>query len=422
MAITLKLTAIDAKLEQERKEKELMEDSDASGDDTSSPDSISHSSRSAPPDKPFQLEVIGSLWYFFAVRRLTECWKKTCIDHTGRGSFYCHDGFANHTFLNDFCPTKTLNTTIYDFGIFYDALQSGIVDVKFNNGQRKTYTFRWTLQNLSAFGQGLQTSVDISENVFVISITYFGVAFLVYFIGIFQISINYGSRGLFKMKLKNREINQWLSFRGISMNLQQRIEKHPPNSWEVIKGVNVKNLLNNLSKDLRSNIKRELGLDLLKKVRFLCLYIKNSAKTILSLLDIFSSLFFTACPAFHDERTHIVREGDPIDEMLFVLQGTTATTPRRTDHHSSEQDLLEECDFFGEELVAWARDDASPLNLPISTRTLQAVTNVDAFVLMAYDLRKILFIKHNQELVSDNLSLVSSDQHQGEPEITAEEQ
>ncbi|XP_031270727.1 cyclic nucleotide-gated ion channel 1-like [Pistacia vera] len=203
------------------------------------------------------------------------------------------------------------------------------------------------------------------------------------------------------------------------MNLQQRIEKHPPNSWEVIKGVNVENLLNYLSKDLKSNIKRELCLDLLKKVDEFATWNDTS-------LD---DLCDCVRPAFYDERTRIVREGDPIDEMLFVLQGNlwtyssrgTATTPRRTDHHPSEQDILEEGDFFGEELVAWARDDASPSNLPISTRTLQAVTNVDAFVLMAYDLRKIL-IKHNQELVSDNLSLVSSDQQQGEPEITAEEQ
>ncbi|XP_044505655.1 cyclic nucleotide-gated ion channel 1-like [Mangifera indica] len=358
--------------------------------------------------------AIGHLWYYLAIKRLTACWEEACINHTtGCGSFYCHDGLVNNTFLNEFCPTKTLNTTIYDFGIFFDALKSGIVDVTTSQKKRKRYAFRWGVQNLSAFGQGLQTSPELWENLFVVHITCFGVLFLVYLTGHFQSTADYARTGLLKMELKNQKIMQWLPFRRISKNLQRQIEKQPPNNWELINGVNVENLLNNLSKDLKGDIKRELCLDLLKKVDE---FENWNEITLYELCDCLR-------PAFYDKRTRIVREGDPIDEMIFVLQGNlwTYSSSGTATTHQSENEFFEEGDFFGGELVAWARDDASPSNLPISTRTLQAVTDVEVFVLMAYDLRKI-FITHHQEHVSGNLSLVSSDQQQREPEITVEEQ
>lgn len=112
-------------------------------------------------------------------------------------------------------------------------------------------------------------------------------------------------------------------------------------------------------------------------------------------------------PAFYIERTHIVREGYPIDEMLFVVQGKQwtytskgRTTRLETSNHCrdydiipSKKDHLEDGDFCGEELVAWAMDDPSSSNLPVSTRTIQALTKVEAFALMADDLKKV-FIKH----------------------------
>ena len=103
-------------------------------------------------------------------------------------------------------------------------------------------------------------------------------------------------------------------------------------------------------------------------------------------------------PAFYVERTLIVREGEPIAEMIFVLQGTVWTyTSRDTDHGNSTKDHLEDGDFFGEELVTWAlQADPNSSSFPTSTRTIQALTNVEAFVLGAYDL-KTIFIKYYQE-------------------------
>ncbi|KAJ0034110.1 hypothetical protein Pint_26068 [Pistacia integerrima] len=97
----------------------------------------------------FAGHVFGALWYFFAIDRETVCWSKACINRTRchYGSFYCADNLGDYSFLNDFCPTKTQNTTLYDFGIFHDALQFGIVEVT-DFPQKFLHCFRWGLQNL----------------------------------------------------------------------------------------------------------------------------------------------------------------------------------------------------------------------------------------------------------------------------------
>lgn len=51
------------------------------------------------------------------------------------------------TFLNTSCPIKTPNTTRFDFGIFLNALDSGVVE-SMDFPQKFFYCFWWGLQNL----------------------------------------------------------------------------------------------------------------------------------------------------------------------------------------------------------------------------------------------------------------------------------
>lgn len=93
-------------------------------------------------------------------------------------------------------------------------------------------------------------------------------------------------------------------------------------------------------------------------------------------------------PALYTEVSYIVREGDPVDEMLFIMRGkliTVTTNGGRTGFFNSE--YLKAGDFCGEELLTWALDPHSSSNLPISTRTVRTITEVEAFALMADDLK-----------------------------------
>ena len=72
----------------------------------------------------FVFQVIGAFWYFFSIERETVCWHEACENQSGcgRSSFSCaHSG--NYTFLDDLCPINASNPTLFDFGIFLEALQ-----------------------------------------------------------------------------------------------------------------------------------------------------------------------------------------------------------------------------------------------------------------------------------------------------------
>lgn len=93
-------------------------------------------------------------------------------------------------------------------------------------------------------------------------------------------------------------------------------------------------------------------------------------------------------PVLYTENSFIVREGDPVDEMLFIMRGkllTVTTNGGRTGFFNS--DYLKAGDFCGEELLTWALDPHPSNNLPISTRTVQALSEVEAFALVADDLK-----------------------------------
>lgn len=93
--------------------------------------------------------MFGALWYYYAIEKATDCWREASENHTGRSHSYvfCNKCFGNYKLLNDSCPISTGNTTRYNFGIYKDALQSGIV--------RETYfpkkllrCLHWGLQKL----------------------------------------------------------------------------------------------------------------------------------------------------------------------------------------------------------------------------------------------------------------------------------
>lgn len=93
-------------------------------------------------------------------------------------------------------------------------------------------------------------------------------------------------------------------------------------------------------------------------------------------------------PSLYTENTYIVREGDPVDEMLFIIRGRLESIT--TDGGRSgffNRSILKEGDFCGEELLTWALDPKSGANLPSSTRTVKALTEVEAFALFADELK-----------------------------------
>lgn len=88
----------------------------------------------------------------------------------------------------------------------------------------------------------------------------------------------------------------------------------------------------------------------------------------------------------YTENSYIVREGEPVEDMVFIMRGnltSTTTYGGQTGFFNSAH--LKAGDFCGD-LLTWALDPNTS-HLPISTRTVQAQTEVEGFVLSAEDLK-----------------------------------
>lgn len=99
------------------------------------------------------MQIVGALWYLLAVERNDSCWQKYCIAPSCRKDFlYCGnqdmEGYAtwNRTSVESSCKPADDNQ-LFDFGIFQQALSSGIAASKdFIN--KYCYCLWWGLQNL----------------------------------------------------------------------------------------------------------------------------------------------------------------------------------------------------------------------------------------------------------------------------------
>ena len=116
-------------------------------------------------------------------------------------------------------------------------------------------------------------------------------------------------------------------------------------------------------------------------------------------------------PVYYNEHSYIVREGEPLDAMLFITQGIVwnfITTSNGEGIVTSKAQCIEKGNFFGQELLDWGfmkgketekelvdgELKGSPVpnlsELPISTKTAKTLTKVEGFALMANDLRTVV--------------------------------
>ena len=68
------------------------------------------------------------------------------------------------------------------------------------------------------------------------------------------------------MRINRRDIEHWMAHRMLPEDLRQRIRRYDQYKWQLNRGVKEEELITNLPKDLRKDIKRHLCLSLLKKV------------------------------------------------------------------------------------------------------------------------------------------------------------
>ncbi|KAF2617840.1 hypothetical protein F2Q68_00042030 [Brassica cretica] len=276
--------------------------------------------------------------------------------------------------------TTTLRTVIDSFYLFHMALRFRTAYVApssrvFGRGELVIDPAQIAKRTL---GQGLETSTYPGEVIFSIVLAIAGLLLFALLIGNMQTYLQSLTIRLEEMRVKRRDSEQWMHHRMLPPELRERVRRYDQYKWLETRGVDEENLVSNLPKDLRRDIKRHLCLALVRRVPLF----ENMDERLLD------AICERLKPCLYTEKSFLVREGDPVNEMLFIIRGrleSVTTDGGRSGFYN--RSLLKEGDFCGDELLTWALDPKSGSNLPSSTRTVKALTEVEAFALIADELK-----------------------------------
>ncbi|KAF0889220.1 hypothetical protein E2562_022472 [Oryza meyeriana var. granulata] len=335
--------------------------------------------------------VLGALWYLLSIERQYTCWMDVCTRENGTNPAIpkCYMSYLDCKTIED--PIRTdwhsrseidqqclLPQATYGYGLFADALNLDVVGVNF--WDKYLYCLWWGFRNLSSYGQNLENSTYRGETIFCILICIMGLVFFSHLIGNMQTYLQSMTVRLEEWRVKRRDIEEWMRHRQLPLELQERVRRFFQYKWLATRGVDEESILQSLPLDLRREIQRHLCLALVRRVPFFSQMDEQ-------LLDAICERLVSSLST---KDAYIVREGDPVSEMLFVIRGeleSSTTDGGRTNFFSSI--TLRPGDFCGEELLTWALMPNPSLNFPQSTRTVRSVTEVEAFALRAEDLKYV---------------------------------
>ncbi|CAJ2637424.1 unnamed protein product [Trifolium pratense] len=330
--------------------------------------------------------VLGASWYLLSVDRYTTCWKSLCKKERNPDNCFLYLDcsslsndmrkiWENSTDVFKSCDPKN-DDIQFKYGLFENALTKNVVSSNFI--PKYLYCLWWGLQQLSSYGQNLDTTTFIGETSFAIVIAILGLVLFAHLIGNMQTYLQSITIRLEEWRLKRRDTEEWMGHRQLPEDLRFRVRRFVQYKWLATRGVDEETILRSLPTDLRRDIQRHLCLDLVRRVPFF-------SQMDDQLLDAICERLVSSLSTLG---TYIVREGDPVTEMLFIIRGrldSSTTNGGRTGFFNSI--ILRPGDFCGEELLSWALLPKSTMNLPSSTRTVKALSEVEAFALRAEDLK-----------------------------------
>lgn len=349
--------------------------------------------------------VLGAFWYFFSIQRVTSCWYRNCMDKKRSPcTFYCNDKTKiDQEFINslgNLClvkvPYNMTDDPPFDFGIFFDSLKNNITG-PINFPTKISYSFWWGLRNLSNFGTSLETSTYIWENSFAILISLIGLLLFLYLIGNVQVYMQRATTRSEevreKIQTKKNDIERWMEKNGLQDDMKEEIMKNIKKKLEEDINADLEDLFSILPWYTKKVLKRVLCMDTLRKVPMLS---KMDERVLKMMCDYLK-------PVNYPENTLVFKMGEPLDRMVFITEGfmwayTTATESSHSRHVEKETGLdtspsmdtncLKKGDSYGLELLQFA--SSSLAQLPTSAANVRCHTKVEAFVLMAKDLRSIV--------------------------------
>ncbi|KAL6139803.1 hypothetical protein ACLB2K_058104 [Fragaria x ananassa] len=335
--------------------------------------------------------VAGGCWYVLAIQRVASCLKQQCeLGGNCNLSLSCSQEVCYQSLIPDFmeaapCGGNMTNVLrkpscldvngTFNYGIYHWALpviSSNSLAIKI------LYPIFWGLMSLSTFGNDLEPTSHWLEVIFSICIVLSGLLLFTLLIGNIQVFLHAVMAKKRKMQLRCRDMEWWMRRRQLPSGLRRRVKHYERHRWVTMGGEDEMDLIKDLPEGLRREIKRHLCIDLIKKVPLF----HNLNDLILdNICDRVRPLVFSK-----DEK--IIREGDPVPKMLFIVRGRI----KRSQGLSKGMvgtNVLEPGGFLGDELLSWCLRRPFIDRLPASSATFACLESTEAFGLNASDLRYI---------------------------------
>ncbi|KAL0540666.1 hypothetical protein IC582_020676 [Cucumis melo] len=334
--------------------------------------------------------VAGGCWYVLAIQRVASCIQQHCERNNCNLSLSCSEEvcyrfLSSPTTIGSLCgrnSTATFRKPLcldvkgpFAYGIYKWALpviSSNSVAVKI------LYPIFWGLMTLSTFGNDLEPTSNWLEVCFSICTVLSGLLLFTLLIGNIQVLLHAVMARRRKMQLRCRDLEWWMRRRQLPSRLKHRVRHYEHQRWAAMGGEDEMELINDLPEGLRRDIKRHLCVDLIRKVPLF----QNLEELILdNICDRVKPLVFSK-----DEK--IIREGDPVPRMLFIVCGRVKRSQSLSKGMTATS-FIEPGGFLGDELLSWCLRRPFLERLPASSATFVCIEPTEAFALKADHLKYI---------------------------------
>ncbi|KAM3682900.1 hypothetical protein ACJW31_12G105700 [Castanea mollissima] len=240
------------------------------------------------------------------------------------------------------------------------------------------YPIFWGFLCLSSFGNVLAPTSNVLEVIFSICITLGGLALFTTLVANIQVFLHTLMATKKEVLLKHRDMVWWMKRRQLPLHLRRRVHRFERQRWAAMEGQDEMQLIKDLSDGLRRDIKRYLCIDLVKKV------------PLFQMLDdlILDNICDLVTPHIYGKGEKIIREGDPVQRMVFVVHGRVRRS-QALNRGFIGTSMLQPGSFLGDELLSWCLRRPFIDRLPSSSASFVCVESIEAYCLEADQLRYI---------------------------------
>ncbi|KAJ7536533.1 hypothetical protein O6H91_12G072800 [Diphasiastrum complanatum] len=334
-------------------------------------------------------QVAGSIWYLLGVQRVELCLERACkyiqdcdssllvctpVIHYGKAPKYPtgNSPLSQDPTASSLC--KSSNNFDFNYGIY---LWAAPLVTTTNGLQRMIFPLFWGLMTLSSFGNALTPSNHMLEAAFSIIVIICGLLLFTMLIGNIQVFLQSITAKQQLMRFRFRDFEWWMKRRQLPIRLRRRVRDYERLRWAATRGIEEDAMVRDLPQGLRREVKGHLCLDLLRQVP---LFGQMDQNMLDSICDQLKQFLFAK-----DEV--IIREGEPVLRMLFILRGEVlAVYNAASIKQAAHQVRLKPGDFWGEELLSWCLHRPVINQLPLSSATLKCSDTAEAFGLEANDI------------------------------------